>query len=129
MTNENPSDILTDAVKIIELYFNKIKNIVALTKLEIKLARQSIFALAILMACLAALTTSLWLTLNIIIYLLLTSMHFTALTALMIMTFINTSMLILTFSLILFIKNNLFFKSTASQIALMKNAPKQKKQY
>jgi len=99
-------------ISIAPLLYRVIKNSIVLLEQDIKLTRQNLFTLLLVIFFLLIIVTSIWICLLSLLFVYLISLKFTVLHAISIILMINLILFIIEVGLIFYIKNNLFFPKT-----------------
>jgi hypothetical protein len=113
---------------IIQASIKIITGVMHLTSLEANLARKSFIIIIALIFCLASLLTSTWLSLLVVLFIWLLSMHWSLLFSALIIMSLNVIIFTTLLLSILKIKENLLFHATRRQLHnVMRNYEKYKK--
>jgi uncharacterized membrane protein YqjE len=113
---------------IIQASIKIITGLMHLARLETHLARKSFIIIIVLIFCLGSLLTSTWLSLLVVLFIWLVSMHWSWLFSALIILFLNVVIFTSFLLSILKIKENLLFHATRRQLHnVMGNYEKHKK--
>lgn len=116
MENENKNDLLTILRNLLEAYYNYFTGVVRLAKLETKLAIHSAILIALLFFVGIGLVVTSWISLLVVAFFILVSLHLSNLAAAAIVFASNIFLILLTLFTMHRLKKNFYFTATRKQI-------------
>lgn len=115
--NKKRFTLLLIIKNLAQLYLNKISNLAQLASLEAQLARKTLATLVFLTLILAFLFISTWMSLLLLLFIYLISLHYSLLFASFIIVLLNLLLFIIISLYMSRIKKNLFFPATRRQLS------------
>ena len=115
-SKKNQPDIFAVLIDFIICYIKRISDLIDLAALEAQLAFKSLVLIAVLIFLLSSAVTVCWLSVLVLIFFYLLSLHFSLLATSMMIVGINLVVIGLIFFMIYRIKPYLFFPSTVEQL-------------
>jgi hypothetical protein len=108
--------IISTVFDLISSYIKRVSDLTRLMKLEAQLAVKTLAVIGILIFIMGSVLTTFWLSVLIVLFFYLLSLHYTLLGAALFIAGVNLILLTSIFLVIYKIKDNLFFKHTIHQM-------------
>lgn len=115
--NKKRSTLILIIKNLAQMYLNRLGNIAQLASLEAQLARKTLATIVFLFLILAFLLISTWMSLLLLLFIYLISLHYSLLFASSVIVGLNIILLLVIVLYLQKIKKNLFFPATRRQLS------------